>query len=108
MLANTTTVPIYGKLADLYGRKRVFIVAVVLFVGGSALCGLAGSMEQLVLFRIIQGLGAGGVLPVALTIVGDIYPFEQRARIQGWFYSIWGLAALIGPFAGGRTVDRFS
>ena len=63
MLANTTTVPIYGKLADLYGRKRVFVVAVALFVGGSALCGLAGSMEQLVFFRIIQGLGAGGVSP---------------------------------------------
>ncbi len=108
MLANTTTVPIYGKLADLYGRKRVFIVAVVLFVGGSALCGLAGSMEQLVFFRIIQGLGAGGVLPVALTIVGDIYPFEQRARIQGWFSSMWGLAALVGPFVGGWTIDHFS
>lgn len=108
MLANTTTVPIYGKLADLYGRKRIFIIAVVLFVGGSALCGLAGSMEQLVFFRVIQGLGAGGVLPVALTIVGDIFPFEQRARIQGWFSSMWGLAALIGPFAGGWTIDHFS
>ena len=88
--------------------QAVFIIAVLLFIGGSALCGLAGSMEQLVLFRIIQGLGAGGVLPVALTIVGDIYPFEQRARIQGWFSSMWGLAALIGPFAGGWTIDHFS
>jgi EmrB/QacA subfamily drug resistance transporter len=108
MLANTTTVPIYGKLADLYGRKRVFIIAVLLFIGGSALCGLSRSMEQLVFFRIIQGLGAGGVMPVALTIVGDIYPFEQRARIQGWFSSVWGLAALIGPFVGGWTIDHFS
>lgn len=90
MLANTTTVPIYGKLADLYGRKRVFIVAVLLFVLGSTLCGLSQSMTQLVLFRALQGLGAGGVLPVAMTIIGDIFPFEARARVQGWFSSVWG------------------
>lgn len=108
MLANTTTVPVYGKLADLYGRKRVFIVAVLLFVGGSALCGLSQSMTQLVCFRALQGLGAGGVLPVAMTIIGDIFPFEVRARVQGWFSSVWGLAAVIGPFIGGWTVEHFS
>ena len=79
MLANTTTVPIYGKLADLYGRKNVFIIAISLFVTGSALCGFSQSMGQLVFFRAIQGLGAGGVLPIALTIVGDIFPFETRS-----------------------------
>ncbi|MBN2908759.1 MFS transporter [Polycladomyces sp. WAk] len=108
MLANTTTVPIYGKLADLYGRKRVFIVAVLLFITGSALCGLAQSMTQLVWFRALQGLGAGGVLPVAMTIIGDIFPFEARARVQGWFSSVWGFAAVIGPFIGGWTVEHFS
>ncbi|MDR6227466.1 MDR family MFS transporter [Desmospora profundinema] len=108
MLANTLTVPIYGKLADIHGRKKVFITAILLFVGGSALCGLAQSMEQLVLFRVIQGLGAGGVLPIAVTIVGDLFPFEQRARVQGWFSSMWGLAAIVGPFIGGFTVENFS
>ncbi|GGE05676.1 MFS transporter [Marinithermofilum abyssi] len=108
MLSNTITVPVYGKLADLYGRKQVFISAVLLFVGGSALCGLAQSMEQLVFFRVIQGLGAGGVLPVAMTIVGDIFPFETRAKVQGWFSSVWGLAAIIGPFIGGWTVEHLS
>lgn len=108
MLANTTTVPLFGKLADLFGRKRVFQIAVLLFVAGSGLCGLAGSMEQLVLFRAIQGLGAGGVLPLAMTIVGDIYPLEQRAKMQGVFSSMWGLAAVVGPFIGGFIVDHFS
>ena len=108
MLANTLTVPIYGKLADLYGRKGVFVTAVLLFIGGSALCGFSQSMEQLVFFRAIQGIGAGGVQPIALTIVGDIYPFEVRAKIQGWFSSMWGLAAIVGPLIGGWTVDHFS
>ncbi|PTX58351.1 EmrB/QacA subfamily drug resistance transporter [Melghirimyces profundicolus] len=108
MLANTLTVPIYGKLADLHGRKKVFITAVLLFVGGSALCGFSQSMGQLVFFRAIQGLGAGGVLPVAVTIVGDLFPFELRARVQGWFSSMWGLAAIVGPFIGGWTVDHLS
>jgi MFS family permease len=97
MLSNTITVPVYGKLADLYGRKQVFISAVLLFVGGSALCGLAQSMEQLVFFRVIQGLGAGGVLPVAMTIVGDIFPFETRAKVQGWF---WPLSSVLSSEAG--------
>ncbi len=108
MLANTLTVPLYGKLADLYGRKKVFITAVLLFVTGSALCGFSQSMEQLVFFRAIQGMGAGGVLPVTLTIVGDIFPFELRARAQGWFSSMWGLAAIVGPFIGGWTVEYLS
>ncbi|WP_258838410.1 MDR family MFS transporter [Mechercharimyces sp. CAU 1602] len=108
MLANTTTVPIYGKLADLYGRKPVFIIAILLFITGSALCGLAQSMSQLVFFRALQGLGAGGVLPIAITIIGDIFPFEVRAKIQGWFSSVWGLAAIMGPFLGGWTVQHFS
>lgn len=108
MLANTVTVPIYGKMADIFGRKKIFITAILLFVGGSALCGLAQSMEQLVFFRVIQGLGAGGVLPIAVTVIGDLYPFEQRARVQGWFSSIWGFAAIIGPLIGGFTVENFS
>ncbi|TCS81268.1 MFS transporter [Tepidibacillus fermentans] len=108
MLTNTTTVPIYGKLADMYGRKVMFITAVTLFVLGSALSGQANTMVQLVLFRGIQGLGAGGVLPLALTIAGDMFPLEQRAKVQGLFSSVWGLSAIIGPFIGGFIVDHFS
>ncbi|WP_339061552.1 MDR family MFS transporter [Tepidibacillus marianensis] len=108
MLTNTTTVPIYGKLADMYGRKVMFITAITLFVLGSALSGQANSMVQLVVFRGIQGLGAGGVLPLALTIAGDMFPLEQRARVQGLFSSVWGLSAIIGPFIGGFIVDHFS
>ncbi|KXG43318.1 MDR family MFS transporter [Tepidibacillus infernus] len=108
MLTNTTTVPIYGKLADMYGRKVMFIIAVTLFVLGSALSGQANTMVQLVLFRGIQGLGAGGVLPLALTIAGDMFTLEQRAKVQGLFSSIWGLSAIIGPFIGGFIVDHFS
>ena len=108
MLTNTTTVPIYGKLTDMYGRKVMFITAVTLFVLGSALSGQANTMVQLVLFRGVQGLGAGGVLPLALTIAGDMFPLEQRAKVQGLFSSVWGLSAIIGPFIGGFIVDHFS
>ncbi len=108
MLTNTTTVPIYGKLADMYGRKVMFIISIILFILGSALSGLSQSMVQLVFFRGIQGLGAGGVLPLALTIIGDIFPLELRAKVQGFFSSVWGIAAIVGPFIGGFLVDNFS
>lgn len=106
MLASTTTVPLYGKLADLFGRRKLYIVAMTLFLVGSLLCGLARSMNQLVLFRAIQGLGAGGLLPLAFIIIGDIYTLEQRARIQGLFSGVWGLSSVLGPLVGGILVDR--
>src|SRR5438876_8587296 len=108
LLTSTTTVPIYGKLADIYGRKPVFIFGSGLFLLGSALCGAAQSMEQLIIFRAIQGLGAGAVLPIVLTIIGDIFELQERARVQGLFSGVWGLSSIIGPALGGLIVDHFS
>jgi EmrB/QacA subfamily drug resistance transporter len=108
MLTSTTTVPIYGKLSDLYGRKRVYAISMGLFLIGSILCGQARSMEQLILFRAFQGLGAGGVLPLAFTIVGELFSLEQRARMQGLFSGVWGVSAIIGPLIGGFLVDQIS
>lgn len=108
MLTSTTTVPIYGKLSDLYGRKRVYSICMLLFVAGSILCGQARSMEQLIFFRAVQGLGAGGVLPLAFTIIGELFSLEQRARMQGLFSGVWGVSSVIGPLIGGFLVDRVS
>jgi EmrB/QacA subfamily drug resistance transporter len=101
LLTATTTVPPFSALADIYGRKPVFLVGVVVFVGGSMLCGLSQSMLQLIVFRAIQGLGAGATTPIAFTIIGDIFEPRQRARMQGFFSSVWGVAAIIGPALGG-------
>jgi len=100
LLASTVTVPLYARLADMYGRKPIFMTGLALFVGGSMLCGFAGSMTQLILFRTIQGLGAGAVQPIAFTIVGDIFKSEQRAKIQGLFSGVWGACAVVGPAIG--------
>jgi len=100
LLASTVTVPLYARLADMYGRKPVFMIGLALFVGGSMLSGFAGSMTLLILFRTIQGLGAGAVQPIAFTIVGDVFESEQRARIQGLFSGVWGAAAVVGPAIG--------
>jgi EmrB/QacA subfamily drug resistance transporter len=108
MLTSTTTVPIYGKLADLYGCKRVYAFSMALFLIGSALCGTATSMEQLVFYRAVQGLGAGGVLPMAFTIIGQLFTLEQRTRLQGLFSGVWGISAVIGPLVGGFLVDQVS
>ena len=108
LLTTAVTTPIYGKLADLFGRKIVFTIGAIVFLIGSMLCGLAQSMEQLIWFRALQGIGAGAVLPVTFTIIGDIYTFEERAKIQGWFSSIWGISGIIGPLVGGFFVDTLS
>ncbi len=108
LLASTTTVPMYGKLADLFGRLRIFTIAVFLFLLGAGLCGLAQSFPQLILFRAIQGIGAGGVIPVAITVVGDIYSLEERGRIQGVFSGVWAISSLVGPAAGGLITDFLS
>jgi EmrB/QacA subfamily drug resistance transporter len=100
LLASTVTVPLYARLADMYGRKPVFLTGLGLFVGGSMLCGLSDSMAALITFRGIQGLGAGAVQPIAFTILGDVFESEQRARIQGLFSGVWGAAALVGPVIG--------
>ena len=101
LLAATTTVPMFSKLADMYGRKPIFLIGISLFVGGSVLCGLSQSIVQLIAFRTLQGLGAGAVQPMALTIVGDVFEPVKRARVQGAFSSVWGVSALVGPALGG-------
>ena len=108
LLTSTVPVPLYGKLADLYGRKPVLLFGCSLFLVGSVLCGLAGSMEQLIFFRAIQGLGAGAILPVVITVVGDNFPMEQRARVQGFFSGVWGVSSLLGPVVGGLITQGVS
>jgi EmrB/QacA subfamily drug resistance transporter len=108
LLAQAVTIPIYGRLADLYGRKRVFFAGASLFLLGSTLCGLAWGMIPLILFRALQGAGAGAVQPIATTIVGDIYGPAERARIQGYISAVWGVAAVIGPTLGAFLVEHVS
>jgi len=108
LLAQAITVPIYGKLADLIGRKPVMIAGILLFVVGSLLCGLAWSMPALIAFRLIQGLGAGAVQPMGMTIMGDIYTIAERARVQGYIASVWASASLVGPTLGGVFSDYLS
>jgi EmrB/QacA subfamily drug resistance transporter len=104
LLTQAVTIPIYGRLADLHGRKRIFVIGAALFFIGSALCGLAGSITTLVLFRALQGCGAGAVQPIAYTIVGDIYTPVERARIQGMLSGVFGAAAIVGPTLGAVLV----
>jgi EmrB/QacA subfamily drug resistance transporter len=101
LLTATTTVPVFSTLADVRGRKPIFLAGLALFVGGSALCGLSQSMLMLIVFRAIQGLGAGALQPIAFTIVGDIFEPRQRAKMQGLFSSVWGVSAIVGPALGG-------
>ena len=108
LLTSTTTVPIYGKLADLFGRKPLFLFGSAVFLIGSIASGAAQSMEQLIIFRAIQGLGAGAVLPIVLTIIGDIFALKERARVQGLFSGVWGVSSIVGPALGGLIVDHFS
>ncbi len=108
LLASTTTVPIFGKLSDLYGRRLVYTVAMGVFLLGSLLSGRAESMPQLIAFRTVQGLGAGGLLPLAFIIIGALFNYERRARMQGIFSGVWGLSSIIGPLLGGFLVDKVS
>jgi EmrB/QacA subfamily drug resistance transporter len=105
LLTSTTTVSVWGRLADLHGRRPVLLAGLGLFVGASALCGFATSMPELVLGRTVQGIGAGAVQPVVLTTVADLFPIRQRARVQGLFSSMWAIAALVGPLLGAALVD---
>ena len=108
IVASTVTVPILGKLADLYGRKPIMFVGIVLFLGGSVASGLSRSMTELILARTVQGIGAGGVQPMAMTILGDLYGPADRARIQGWFGTVWATAGMTGPLLGGLIVRSLS
>jgi len=108
LLASTVAGPLYGKLGDLHGRKLVLQVAIVIFLVGSALCGLSQSMGQLIAFRALQGLGAGGLIVTTLAVVGDIIPPRERGRYQGYFGGVFGVSTVIGPLLGGFFVDNLS
>jgi EmrB/QacA subfamily drug resistance transporter len=108
LLASTVTVPIYGKLSDMYGRKPLLLIGVSLFLIGSALAGLSQNIEQLIIFRGIQGLGAGALFPIALATIGDLFSAKERGRYQGLFGAVFGLSSLVGPALGGWLTDTFS
>lgn len=108
MLASTVTVPLYGKLSDMYGRKKLLMFAVGLFTLGSILCGMANSMVMLIIFRGIQGLGAGGMIPLSMVIVGDLFTIERRGKIQAVFSSIWAISSIVGPILGSFFVEALS
>jgi len=106
LLTMAVTIPLYGRLADIYGRKRVFFFGTGIFLVGTTLCGFARSIEVLICFRAIQGLGSGAIQPIAMTIVGDIYTPPERARVQGWSSAVFGLAAVVGPALGAFLVQH--
>lgn len=108
LVSSTVTVPIYGKLSDIYGRRRLFVVAITLFLVGSLACGAAQSMDQLVLARVLQGLGAGGLLPLAQAAIADLVPPRERGRYQGFVGIVWATAAVAGPLLGGTLTDHAS
>jgi EmrB/QacA subfamily drug resistance transporter len=108
MLTSTVTVPLYGKLGDVYGRKNLFLFAIAVFLLGSLLCGAATTMTQLVLFRAVQGVGAGGLFPLSLAVIGNIVPPRDRGRWQGLIGAVFAAASIIGPAVGGFIVDNAS
>jgi EmrB/QacA subfamily drug resistance transporter len=101
LLVQAVSVPVYSKLADTIGRKPIMLIGIALFLVGSVLCGFAWSMVSLIAFRVVQGLGAGAVAPMAITIAGDIYTLQERAKAQGYLASVWGVASVVGPTLGG-------
>lgn len=107
MLASTVTVPIYGKLSDIYGRRGFFLLGMILFLAGSALSGMAQTMTQLVVFRGLQGLGAGALMPIAIAIIGDVFPPSERGKWQGLMGAVFGLSSIVGPTLGGWITDNW-
>src|SRR5690349_1816826 len=108
LITSTIATPLYGKLSDLYGRRPFFLLAITLFVIGSALCALATNMYMLAGFRAFQGLGAGGLFSLALAIIGDIVPPRERAKYQGYFLAVFGTSSVLGPLVGGFFADQSS
>jgi EmrB/QacA subfamily drug resistance transporter len=108
LVASTTTVPIYGKLSDLYGRRNILLIGLLIFLTGSALCGVAGSMLQLILFRVLQGIGAAALTSSAFAVIADLFVPADRPRYQGLFGAVFGLASVAGPYVGGLLTDHIS
>lgn len=108
LLTSTVTVPVWGKLSDLFGRRRLFQIGIGIFLIGSMGCGFAQTMSQMIGWRLLQGLGAGALVPLAMTIIGDIFTLAERGKMQGLFSGVWGLASVFGPLAGGFITDRLS
>ncbi len=108
LLTSTVTIPIYGKLSDIFGRKIMLIIGISLFLVGSALSGLSQNMAELILFRGLQGLGAGALFPISLAVIGDLFTPRERGKYQGFFGAVFGLAFLVGPFLGGFITDNIS
>src|ERR1700754_2857867 len=108
LLAQTAMTVVFGKLSDLFGRKPVMFAGIAIFLIGSVLSGFAWSMPAMICFRLIQGIGAGAIQPVALTIVADLYPARERGKVQGYLASVWAISAVLGPMLGALIVTRLS
>jgi hypothetical protein len=108
LLTQTVTMPLWGRFSDLYGRRPIFLTGLTTFLLGSALSGASQNMGQLIVFRMVQGLGAGALMTLGYTIIGELFGLERRARMQGYISSVWGVASLIGPWVGGMLTDYVS
>lgn len=108
LVTSTVTVPVWGKLSDLYGRRLLYQIGIGVFLVGTLLSGFAGSMTELIIFRAIQGLGAGALVPLGMTIIGDTFTLKERAKMQAYFSGVWGLSSVIGPVIGGFITDQLS
>ncbi len=108
LLTSTVGMPLWGRLSDLYGRRPTYLTGLAIFLAGSALSGAAGGMVELIAFRMLQGFGAGSLITIGMTIVGELFPLERRARMQGYFSAVWGVASVVGPLLGGLLTDYIS
>lgn len=108
LVTSTVTVPVWGKLSDLYGRRLLYQIGIGMFLLGTLLSGMAGTMTQLIVFRAIQGLGAGALIPLGMTIIGDTFTLKERAKMQAYFSGVWGLSSVVGPVIGGFITDQIS
>src|SRR5713101_7182447 len=108
LLTSTVTMPLWGRLSDLYGRRPAYLTGLTVFLVGSALSGLSRTMLELIVFRMLQGLGAGSLITIGMTIIGDLFRLERRAKMQGYISGVWGVASLVGPLLGGLLTDYIS